>query len=339
MVGTVAAAFLTEWIFSRLLRALVGRTKSTLDDQVVGILHRPVRVSVLLAGVLLGLSLVEWGAKAEGLVTSGVQSAVTLVWCVATMRLCSAVLRSKGSAGGAQSLVQSSTVPLFDTLTRVGIIVLGAYFFLLAWNVDLTAWIASAGIAGIAIGFAAKDTLANFFGGMAVLVDAPYRIGDMILLDSGERGRVTEVGIRSTRILTRDDFEIIIPNASIATAKIVNESRGRHSKRRVRVAVGVSYDSDVEVVRRILSEVAANEDDVCGTPAPRVRFLNFGESSLDFELHMWVRDPEFTGRALDAVNTAILARFREAGIEIPFPQRVVHPQSSPPAPDSDQGNG
>jgi len=149
-------------------------------------------------------------------------------------------------------------------------------------------------------------------------------VGDYIVLDSGERGRVTQVGLRSTRLLTRDDIEVTLPNAQIANAKIVNESGGPWEKERVRVDVGVAYGSDVDQVRHVLLEVAAEVDHVCAQPTPRVRFVAFGDSALVFHLLCWIDEPVLRGACIDALNTAIYKRFQQAGIEIPFPQRDVH---------------
>lgn len=116
----------------------------------------------------------------------------------------------------------------------------------------------------------------------------------------------------------------MIPNSAIGAAKITNESGGPHRKRRVDVQVGVAYSSDVDRVREILLGIAEELDIVCEHPAARVRFRTMGDSSLGFSLLFWIRDPEERGRAVDIANTRILERFREAGVEIPFPQRVVH---------------
>jgi small-conductance mechanosensitive channel len=215
-------------------------------------------------------------------------------------------------------------LPLFDITAKTLIVGSAAWGVLITWSVDVTAWLASAGILGIAIGFAAKDTLANLFSGIFILADAPYKLGDYVVLDSGERGQVTEIGMRSTRILTRDDIQIIIPNAAIGAAKIVNESGGPHVKRRVRIAVGVAYGSDVERVKAVLLDVALKSYHLVNLPAPRVRFRAFGNSSLDFELLGWIDEPEARGRAVDELNTAIYHRFQEENIEIPFPQRDLH---------------
>ena len=186
------------------------------------------------------------------------------------------------------------------------------------------ALLAAGGIVGIAVGFAAKDSLANLFSGIFILADGPYQVGDFVVLDSGERGAVTNIGLRSTRLLTRDDVEVTVPNAVIANAKIINESGGPWEKARIRVRVGVAYGSDIDQVRRTLMEVARDNPDLDSDPEPRVRFRSFGESGLDFELLGWIHEPVLRGRVLDALNTEVYKRFQQENVEIPFPQRVVH---------------
>jgi MscS family membrane protein len=106
------------------------------------------------------------------------------------------------------------------------IVVVAVYIIFSAWNIDMTVWLASAGIIGIAVGFAAKDTLANLFSGVFILADAPYKIGGFVVLDTAKRGEVTHIGIRNTRLLTRDDVEITVPNSIMGNTKIINESGG-----------------------------------------------------------------------------------------------------------------
>ena len=215
-------------------------------------------------------------------------------------------------------------MPLIDNASRVVIFLLGVYLLLRVWNLDVAPWLASAGVIGLALGFAAKDSLANLFGGIFIIMDAPYKLGDFIVLESGERGQVTKIGLRSTRLLTRDDIEITVPNAQIAAAKILNEAGGRWPKFRVRVRVGVAYGSDIHKVRAILEDVAASDQYALTEPEPRVRFRAFGDSSLDFELLIWIGDSELRGRCIDALLTAIYDKFTAENITIPFPQRDLH---------------
>ncbi|MDJ0883628.1 MAG: mechanosensitive ion channel family protein [Desulfobacterales bacterium] len=182
---------------------------------------------------------------------------------------------------------------------------------------------ASAGIAGLALALAARETLANFFGGISILMDRPFKTGDFILLESGERGMVVNVGIRSTRLLTRDDIQIAIPNSIITNTKVINESAPQ-PRFRVRIKVGVTYDADIDHVETTLLEITQANQLVCKSPEPRVRFRSFGDSALDFELLCWANNPIDKGRLIHELNRAIYKAFKAEGIEIPFPQRDVH---------------
>ena len=191
------------------------------------------------------------------------------------------------------------------------------------FGLSVTAVFASAGIMGLAIAMAARETLANFFGGISILLDKPFTTGNYIILDSGERGEVVDIGLRSTRILTRDEILICIPNSVITNVKIVNESAPA-PRFRIRIKIGVAYGSDIEQVESILMELAKKNELAANNPTPRVRFRAFGDSSLDFELLCWARRPEEKGRLIHSLNIGIYNALNEAGIEIPFPQRDVH---------------
>ena len=224
-------------------------------------------------------------------------------------------------------VVQERTIPVFSMAAKILLVGLGAYIFMLIWGINPTAWLASAGVIGIAVGFAAKDTLANLFSGISIVADAPYQIGDFIVLDTGERGEVTFLGMRSTRLLTRDDVEVTIPNAVIANAKIINESGGPFVKHRIRVPVGVAYGSDVDEVCSVLENVANSHPKVVKTPVPRVRMRAFGASSLDFELLAWIDHPQFRGLIRHDLLMSIYKALKENSIEIPFPQTDIHVRS------------
>ena len=156
----------------------------------------------------------------------------------------------------------------------------------------------------------------------------PFKAGDYIILDSGERGQVKEIGMRSTRILTRDDILISIPNSVITNVKIINESAPK-PRLRTRIKVGVAYDTDVDQVEEILLDLSQNNPLVREKPKPRVRFRTFGDSSLEFELLCWAKRPHDKGRLIHELNRDIHKAFDSAGIVIPFPQRVIHTYSHP----------
>ena len=326
---SIVVALLVKVVGVRLLLRLASKTKTTVDDQLVKALGKPVFVSVLLVGLGYAVNDVGLGETTEFICMGFLRTAAVLVWAEGAMRVGNTLLGWLSGASSRLQIVQESTLPMFRILLKVSVIGGGMYFAFLAWNVDVTGWLASAGIVGIAVGFAAKDTLANLFAGVFILTDAPYKVGDFIILTGGHRGLVTNIGMRSTRILTRDDVEVTIPNATIGNAQIVNESSGRHEKMRIRITVEVAYGSDVDEVRALLLRCAAGVEHVCDTPTPSVRFREFGSSGLVFQLRAWVLEPVYKGRVVDALNTKVYKALTATGVEIPYPKRDLYIKELP----------
>jgi len=329
VLGSLVAAWIVGQLVTRVLTRLAGKTETTLDDKAIQALHRPVKLTVVVVGLVLATQVLGLPAGFSRFVLGTLGTLAIFVWTGALLRVSSIILEGCSRLADRVIWIESRTLPLFDNLAKLVIVGGALYGLLEVWNLNVGPWLASAGIIGIAVGFAAKDSLANLFGGLSVIVDAPYKLGDFIVLDSGERGRVTRIGLRSTRLLTRDDIEIILPNAQIANAKIVNETGGPWEKQRVTLTVGVAYGSDVDHVRKALEECAAEVDHVVDDPSPRVRFTSFGDSALIFRLQCWINEPVLRGQCMDALHTAVYKRFNAEGIIIPFPQQDVHVREMP----------
>jgi small-conductance mechanosensitive channel len=327
ILGSLVAAWVVDKLMSRLVMRLTSLTETDLDDQLAWQLHRPVFLSTVLVGFFLAVRTLRLAPEVEGVLVALIKTGAVVIWTFAGFRLTSTILIGLSRLADRVTWLEARTLPLFDNLSRIVIFGVATYFFLVTWNLDLSAWLASAGIVGIAVGFAAKDSLANLFGGIFVIMDSPYKIGDFINLDSGERGRVVKIGLRSTRLLTRDDVEITLPNAHIASAKVVNESGGPHEKTRVAIDVGVAYGSDIDRVREVLMDAALSVESVASEPEPRVRFTTMGDSALIFRVQGWVDEPAMRGLCIDGLNSAIYKALHRAEIEIPFPQRVLHTAS------------
>ncbi|MFH1114957.1 MAG: mechanosensitive ion channel family protein [Pseudomonadota bacterium] len=217
-----------------------------------------------------------------------------------------------------------------DQLIRLGfdvvtVIVVGVMMVNLGARLGLPTYslITGLGIGGLAVALAGREALSNIIGTIMIILDRPFKLGDYINLTEGERGEVVHVGLRSTRIRTRDDILISIPNSVIANAKMINESAPL-SMSRIRIKVGVAYGSDLTKVERILLAVAQHNNRVLPDPAPRLRFRGFGDSSLDFELLCWIEFPRRKGRTIHELNWAIKEEFEKQGIVMPFPQRDVN---------------
>ena len=216
------------------------------------------------------------------------------------------------------------TAPRYVILRMTGyaVWVIGIIIALDFLSIDMTALAVVAGGLGIGIGFGLQNVVANFVSGLVLLLEQPIRIRDRVTVENVE-GNVTDIHFRSTTIVTNDNIAIIVPNSQFINQTVTNWSHGDPTIR-VHVPVGVAYGSDVELVTRILEDVAAETEHVLTHPRPEVRFNEFGDSSLNFELLIWSDDPPGHLQLRSRLNYAIDAKFREHGVEIPFPQRVVH---------------
>jgi small-conductance mechanosensitive channel len=326
---SIVLALVAQSLLSKVLSRLVKKTKFSFDDALLEVLMRPVGVTIFIAGCFLTLSICDLPQPITTVIERLLATLAIVVWTVGGMGAATVVINAMSAQKHYFQVVQPQTQPLISMMVKFIILGGALYFITSTWAWDISAWLASAGIVGIAVGFAAKDTLANFFSGVFIVADKPYRVNDYIVLSDGAvRGRVTNIGIRSTRILTRDDVEIIVPNAVIGNSMIINESGGPYEKFRVRVDVSVAYGSNIEQVQELLMQIATEEELAEAYPEPRVRFRSMADSALVFQLLVWVEKPELRGRTIHALNCSIYNALNEHGIEIPYPKRDVYVHNS-----------
>ncbi len=317
--ATVVAAIIVRFMGDKIALAVSRWSGLGIRFQFYDIIRHPLWISVLLLGIMVEIHWLSLPERADFLISGAVKTVFAIVWMVVlgkTLGLISS--RLGGYYPGATELFRLS-----ENVGIAAIGVVGGLMILAFWQINLTPLLASAGLAGIIVGLAAKDTLGNFFGGISVFLDRPFKPGDWIVLRSGERGRVVNIGLRSTRIVTRDDILITIPNSVIVSTKIVNESAPSR-RMRVRVKVSVANTSDVDEVKETLLKVANENSLVLADPEPRVRFRGFGDGSLDYELLCWTANPKDKGRLIHQLGTAVVKAFKEVGIGLPNPQREVY---------------
>lgn len=327
IVGAALVGAFLDLLARTVALRIVQATATDLDDKLLEILRRPVVLLPIFGALFYALMSWDIGETTRFALRGLYATTVVIYYGRAALQAAECLLEHLSHEDGdSRGLVQAATLPIFQIGAQVVIYGGCIYFVLLAWNVDVSAWIASAGIVGIAVGFAAKDTLANLFAGVFILADRPYKLNDYLVLETGERGRVTRIGIRTTRLQTNDDVEVIIPNAEIANARIVNESGGRHEMFRIRTVVEVAYGSDIDQVREVLHEIALTTQHVVKDRPdvrPKVRFMSFGASGLVFHLLVWVPEPRYKNGVIDILNTSIYKRFEAEEIEIPYSKHEI----------------
>jgi len=221
-----------------------------------------------------------------------------------------------------------------DTGRRHSLILLVKYF---VWVIAIIACIQSVGIRlsflwggiaalGVGIGLGLQQLFNDLVSGVFLLFEGSVQVEDTIEVD-GVVGRVKEINLRTSQIITQDETVFIVPNHKFVSEKVINWSHN-YEKTRFIVEVGVAYGSDVELVTRILLECAKEHSDICDQPQPFVRFNDFGESSLNFTLYFWSEHIFVVGNTRSDLRYAIDRKFRESKVEIPFPQRDLHLKSS-----------
>ena len=215
-------------------------------------------------------------------------------------------------------------------VTEYAIIAIGALAAFQMVGINLSGLAVIFGLLSVGIGFGLQNIASNFISGIILLFERPIRVGDRVTVGDIQ-GDVDEINIRATIIRSLDNISIIVPNNEFIEGRVINWSHG-DPKVRMNIDVGVSYNSDLDNVLTALREVAEENDKVLKTPRPEVLLMEFGDSSWNMQLRLWIADPQDYYRTLSAINCAIVRKFRDMSIEIPFPQRDLHVRSPLPVP-------
>ncbi len=226
-----------------------------------------------------------------------------------------------------QTAIDNIVIDLLNKFSGAIVYATAAVIALDVLGVNVMPFIAGAGVMGVAVGFAAKDTLSNLIAGILLIIDRPFEIGDRIEVwsapsGSASWGDVIDIGLRATRIKTTDNIVVIIPNNEIMTRDIVNYTIISASIR-VRVNIGIAYDADMAAAKALIIQAAQSADWILAEPAPKVVVRDFGESSVDLQLRVWIKDARKRMDTISYITDTVKTLFDENRIEIPFPKRDI----------------
>jgi small-conductance mechanosensitive channel len=219
---------------------------------------------------------------------------------------------------------------VYDLLIRFSNFIIYTVAIIIALDllgINVVPFIAGAGIAGVAIGFAAKDTLSNLIAGILLILDRPFEVGDRIEVWSAPAGSATwgdviDIGLRATKIKTTDNIVIIIPNNEIMLRDIINYTI-ISEKIRVRINIGIAYDANLQAAKKIIVQVAQATEWVADDPPPKVVVRNFGESAVGLQLRVWIHDARQRMNTISHITDKVKEAFDQEGIEIPYPKRDI----------------
>jgi small-conductance mechanosensitive channel len=323
LIGGFVVVRIANRVMKKVEEKTVARTKTKIDDLIFQQAKKGVRlviygVAIILAGRALGFNVFP-------LVTA----ALVVLFAKPFAEIVNVLMRKieEDYVRRTKSKADDVVFPLVNKAITYAIYVFAVIIALDQLGIKVLPFVAGLGIAGLAIGFAAKDTIANVIAGIFIIIDQPFVLGDRIEVwnapkNSATWGDVIEIGLRTTKIRTTDNIVIVIPNSEIAKRDIINYT-ALSSQIRVRIPVGISYGADMKKAEEILLKIAKETEGVSEKPAPKVVVKNFGESSVDLELRVWIDDAKERRRISSEIETKIKKEFDRSGVEIPYPVRHV----------------
>ncbi|MGA1822154.1 MAG: mechanosensitive ion channel family protein [Thermoplasmatota archaeon] len=315
------------WVIFQIIVKIVNKTKTSLDDTFINILRAPLFIILLLYGILVALSMLNLNDQLMFIITRLYQAGTIVALAYIVIKVFKKVLMVylKVVSAKTETKADDVLVPVFGKIATVVIWIIAIIMFLDTFGIDITVFVAGMGIVGLVIALAAQDTLSNFFAGIMILLDRPFKEGDWIMLDE-KVYQVRHIGLRSTRFFHSASNQLVtIPNNRISDHIFSNLNEPNYMGRYT-VNVGVSYDSDPRKVGELLLNIVRSHPDTFEDDdhKPIYRFSSFGDSSLDFIVMFWLRDFNDQWRVASEIRHEIFDRFNKEGIEIPFPQRTVH---------------
>jgi MscS family membrane protein len=313
-----------RYLLSTVAPRFVAYTGTDLGDRILKRITPPASWLVVFSGLYYAAHSLPLPNKAHLISSGAIFVAIIVIFANMAFRMFDEVLNWYGirvaerTGGGPDRQV----LPLVEKVFVIFLVGAALIVILKHFGYDVLSLVTALGIGSLAIGMAAKDTLANMISGFTLMIDRPFRIGDRIQLAGGQWGDVVDVGLRSTKIKTADNTLLIIPNSELCNSTVVNMAFP-DIKGKGRINVGIGYGSNVELVKSLLVQIAREVTGVLQDPPPEAYFVSFGDCALNMSLFFWVDDYNKVFSTSDQLNTLIITRFRDAGIEIPYPTRTV----------------
>jgi MscS family membrane protein len=324
----VVLSELARYFVMHVAPRLVSGTRTSLDDEVLKAIRGPIRLLILLIGLYFALKTLD-NMSLSVIETLDMLATIVLILVAAyfVSNLINAILRwyARDVAPHTNSDLDDQLIPFLGKVMTAVIYVLAFLLIMSLFGIEITALVASLGVAGIAVALAAQETLSNVFGAFAILTDRPYKVGDRLLIKGIGQADVTDIGLRSTRLKTRMEEILVIPNQQMASVEIVNLSMP-DSRLRVFIKVGISYKSDIDRACAIMEEIAKANPGVAKEPAPRAYVTALGDFAIEITMMTWLAKYMNDYFVSDEIYRQILVRFREAGVEITYPIMTVLPK-------------
>jgi small-conductance mechanosensitive channel len=329
IVAFLLVAKLVSWIFRAVISRATSKTSTDLDDMLMDAISLPLIICIGIIGLFVALQRIPLSADQGNYVNLGFSVFYIFFGALIAIRVINVIVYwyAENAAKKTKTKFDDHFLPPLRRMVSLIVLLVALTMLLGVFGVDLTAAVAALGVGGIAIALAFQDTLKEFFAGGHVILDKPIRIGDLIELESADRGTVVDIGWRSTVISTWDGNYITLPNTRIANSKLINYTQPARDIAFV-IQMGVSYHEDLDKVEKVTLEEAKKVIKKLGTGNPHkeplVRFKNFGDSNIDFAVVFFVKNFGDQHPMKHEFIKAIKKRYDKEGIEISWPVRKVY---------------
>ena len=316
---------ISVFIIEKVFMALTIKTKTDLDDLIIAKINKPLTLIVLFIGLKISLNELPFSDLILGNIHTIISSIIGIIVIHIIYSIFNLIFSRtwRKLAKKAKTKPNDAMIQLTSGALKALLIVLGIIYILSIWGIEIGPLLTGLGIGGIAIAFALQSSLANVFSGISIILDKSINVGDLVNLDGGASGKIVKIGLRATQVKTYDNEIVIVPNSKLADGYIHNVAQPE-PKTRLVVPFGVAYGSDVDKVKKIILKEIKKVSNICSAPAPSIKFVEMGDSSLNFKVYFFVETFDVKLSALDDANTRIYNALNRAGIEIPFPQLDVN---------------
>lgn len=325
LLGGFILSRLFTIFLEKVVKRITAKTNTDIDDKIMEACKNPVADIIWVLFALLAVHVLNLPGDIYAIFYNTMLSILLVLAALVATRVASTLINAWGKewAKKTEGTLDDALVPLADDAFKVAVAIVCGILVLGQWGFEIAPLLAGVGVAGLAIGLAVKDSLGNIFGGISLILDKTFGVGDKVELETKEMGIVKEVGLRSTKIITYDNEVITVPNGNLAIARIKNFTRP-DKRVRVNIKFGVGYDSDPEKVRRIVLKTITGMDRVLEKPAPSVGMTDMGDFALLMIARFWIDDYSLQEAKKFEANEKIFKALRKNNIEIPFPIRTVY---------------
>ena len=325
LFGFVILSWLVRHIYKVVFLRIARKTVTEADDRIFEATKWPLSMIVLLMGLRVAVVPLQLSERADSVLNNSVDSATIIIIALIVTSILNILIDTWGKkfTQKTESDVDDQLLNLFHKFINIFFFIIAFLFILSRWDIQIGPLLASLGIVGIAIGFAVKDSLANIFGGIQLIMDKTFKVGDKVELEDGTVGVIQDISLRSTRLRTYDNELIIIPNGKLTNENVKNHVQP-DLKVRARVPFSVVYGSDPKQVKKVVLQAIKKVENIMDDPEPDVLFMEMADFSLNFRAQFWVPrfDQKFSAKI--QANGLIYEALNKAKIGIPFPTRTVY---------------